>query len=1444
MVREFPGYQILEQLGETPHSVVYRAQTQDHSRTVVLKALNNGAPSAAEIARFRHEYTLISAIDIQGIIRVLDIIDGDGRLALVLEDFGGVALKQVLTQGFTLERFLDLAIRLAQILGQLHQSNIFHRDVNPFNILLNPDSDVLKIADFGISSQMSELGRSVSHPALVEGTLAYISPEQTGRMNCGVDYRTDLYSLGVTFYEMLTGTVPFQSKDPLEIIHAHIAKMPPPPREFKREIPAAVSDIVMKLLAKSAAERYQNGFGLAADLRECRRQWQTTGRITPFTLGTKDISLRFIIPNHLVGRDEELAVLHAAFERASQGAAEIVLVSGEPGIGKSALVHELYKPIAAKRGYFIAGKFDRFHRAVPYSAIIQAFQGLVRQLLAESDTKLQQWRRKLLAALGPNGKVITDVIPEVALIIGNQPDLTELGPEETQNRFHLFFKNFVRVFAADDHPLVLFLDDLQWADIASFTLIQTLATDRHLRHVFYIGAYRDTDAASHHLFTQIRDTIQAARVPIHTIRLGPLNSAQINQFITVLLSCTAETAQPLAQAIHAKTKGSPFFIHQFLKTLYDQKHLRIDPVAGWTWDLEKIRELEATENVVAFMAAKLHDLPGDIQETIKVCACIGNRFDLETLALITGRAMNKLLAGIDRLTQDGLIHRAGNLYRFSHDRIQEAAYSLLDPEERQGIHYRIGNLDVERTPAETRFNRIFYMCDQLNLAGARVAGPSERTRLAQLNLEAGIKAKESAAYAAAVNYLVKGSALLNKDAWRADYELTYALYIELMECRYLNRDFGEAERLFEIIIANCANRRDQARAYYVLIVLYTTLRSPAEAVALGLKALSLFGINISAEVGVPGVLMELLPLMRRLKKIGLSSMADLPVIEDADLNACLDIVFALGTPAYYFNPHLFAKLVLKALNMTLKRRSTMRYAASGLIALATIMQTVFGNYTLGYRLGEMAIKINERFDDRKVAGVVHHIFAFFLHHWQHHARRDLDIYRKAYQLSINAGDFMYAGHSINAAIDCRLSIGEPLDDILAENEKYLDLMKVVKDPFIAARHRENTQLIFNLKGETPSSETLTGPGYDEALHIAKLKEEKNFFGLSYTLLYKVKILYLQGALKQARGVAVELRQYIKSQLGTLQSAEYYFYDALVGTALILDFGAKGHGGVIRRNLRKLRRLARLCPANFQHKYDLVRAEDMAIKKQHREALRCYHEAIEGARKNGYLHEEAIACERLAQFYQAGGITGEAAAYRQRAHRCYATWGATAKVNMLRTSFPELTGTEKHAAALSQEGSTVSHTTDNLDLSTVMQVSQVISKEIKLDRLLQKTMHMCMANAGAQYGFLIMESDGRLLVQASETVDTGNKQVLQATPLDACADLSPAIVNYVLHSGEPLILGNAVQEGDFINDPHVRQRQCKSILCMPISNHGRLKCLLYLENNLTADAFTPERLEIL
>src|ERR1700678_3607717 len=769
------------------------------SPSILLLAPASTQPALETLKKIESEYSLRDELDSAWAVRCLTLSEHRGQMALVFEDPGGETLDRFLPGPMEMTRFLRFAVGTAAALSGLHEKELIHKDVKPTNVLVDTATGQARLMGFGIASRLPRERQAPEPPEFIAGTLAYMAPEQTGRMNRSIDARSDLYALGVTLYQMVTGSLPFTATDPMEWVHCHIARKPPSPSERLHSVPAAVSAVILKLLAKTAEERYQAAAGLERDLRRCLAEWEAQRRIDAFPLGQQDTSDRILIPEKLYGRECEIEILLAAFDRVvTSSRPELVLVSGYSGIGKSSVVNELHKALVPPRGLFAAGKFDQYKRDIPYSTLAQAFQNLVRLLLGKNETELSGWRDALLEAVGPSGRLMIDIVPELKIIIGEQPAVPELPPQDAQRRFQLVFRRFIDVFASPEHPLALFLDDLQWLDTATLDLLEDLLTHPDVHHLMLIGAYRDNEVTGAHPLMQKLAAIKTGGGKVAEITLGPLGREHLGHLVLDALRCESELALSLAQLVHEKTDGNPFFTIQFISSLAEERMLIFDrDTTRWSWDLDRIHAKGYTDNVVDLMVGKLTRLPAETQKALEQLACLGNVADTTMLSIVLGVEEEQVHAALWPAVRQELVDRLAAAYRFVHDRVQEAAYSLIAEGLRGAAHLRIGRLLAERTPLEKREEAIFDIVSQLNRGAALITSPTERLQLAELDLVAGKRAKASSAYASALNYLAAGEVLLSPDAWEHHYELIFELELHRSECEILTGGTAAEERLLK-----------------------------------------------------------------------------------------------------------------------------------------------------------------------------------------------------------------------------------------------------------------------------------------------------------------------------------------------------------------------------------------------------------------------------------------------------------------------------------------------------------------------------------------------------------------------------------------------------------------------------------------------------------------------
>ena len=1479
-------YSIVRELHSGDGALLVAARRIPDGEPVCLKLLARECPTPREVARLRHEHAILQELPLEGVLQIRGIEVWEGGLALVLEAFDGQPLDEV-ARGRRLgtREALRIAASVAGALAEIHRRRVIHKDIRPGNVLVSAATGQVKLTGFGIASRLSREPQRAASPHLLEGSLAYMSPEQTGRMNRALDHRTDLYSLGVTLYELLTSAPPFAATDPVELVHSHIARAPAPPCALAPEVPAVVSEIVMKLLAKAAEDRYETARGLEADLRECLRRWGPGGELDPFPLGLRDRSEELRLPQKLYGREREIAALLSAFERAGGGGAELLLVAGASGVGKSALVHEIHKAAVRRRGgAFVAGKFEQLSTGAPYAPVMQPLRELCRRVLTEPADALARWKERLLGALGPGAPTLGEVLPELTWILGPQPRAPELGPVEAQARLRLAFQDLVRAFSAGERPLVLFLDDLQWADPGSLRLIQAVLTDPERAHLLVIGAYRDGEVGAGHPLSIALAQIRAAGAEGSTIRLAPLSPPEVAELIAEALRCERARAEPLAALVCARTDGNPLFVGQLLQALRDEGLLAFDaPSGAWTWDPAAIEASAITGSVVALMAQKIRRLAAPTQRLLELAACVGHEVDLGTLAVISEQSPAEAAAALWEALAEGLVLPLGADYRlvlagaaapgggpapeldvsfrFSHDRVQQAAYASIPEAQRQEVHLRIGRLMLARgAEVEGPDERLFDVVRHLTLGAARITDPVERLKLARISLEAGRRAKGRADHAAAAGYLEAGRSVLPAGAWEAAHELVFALHAEGAECAYLSGALEAAEALFEILLARGRSAVELARAHDVRLALYVTQGRIEGALRVGREALALVGIEVPEGEAARRAAAdaELAAAGRALAGRRVRDLLDAPEIADEETRAALRLLMSLTMPAAFTSPSLYTFFIARQVNLSLERGHS-DVSAYGYMAYGWIAARVLGRYKEAYEIGRLALDLNDRFENADLTCKLNFMFGAYISFFTRHFRSSLEHFRRAHDAGLRTGDLPYLSYTCVHTAIARIELGDECGAVLEEVERSLALMRRTQDELATTMLTGARQVLINLTGGTRGRETLDDGVFDEAAYEARLAGPgATTIALAYHALRQgLCVLYgdREGALRQtALGEAK-----IEGGVGHHFATELVFHACLALLAPARDSEPAREpardAAALARHRGRLEAWAESCPDNYRHKHLLVLAEAARDAGEGLPAMRLYDQAIAGAREGGFVRDEALGSELCARFHLAGGRERIARAYLIDAYHAYLRWGATAKVEQLAERHPDLlaqigpaaqpAGRPLHAGwgPPDAAGAGLTPQPVALDAVTVLRAAQAISGEILLDRLLGRLLRIVLESAGAQRGVLLLLRDGPLRVEATITLDPDAVRIGLRVPLEAAADLPASIVRFVERTREPVVLGGAAGDERFAGDPYVAAGAARSILCLAMLHQGRLVGVLYLEHRDAAGAFGPARLDL-
>lgn len=1454
---ELPNKKILEMLYNGKQSVIYRAYDRLLGKTVILKLLKEEYPSLTQIANFKHEFELTKDLHSKWpdkIIGVYEILPYQNTFVITLEDFNAISLQIYLNnEPLDLRNFLEVAIKIVEALEAIHSFHVLHRDINPSNILINPKDKHVKLIDFGISTIRSFEPLEPTSINSIEGTLLYISPEQTERMNRVEDYRSDYYSLGISFYEMLTGIVPFKLQDPLKLVHAHIAKKPIKPSTVKSTTPLTLSEIIMKLIAKAPEDRYQSAFGLLEDLRECQSLLASTGSISPFEIAKKDFSPNFQLSEKLYGREAQIESLMNAFEDLKKGFPQLMFITGEAGIGKSRLVHEIYKPLTEQEAYYISGKCDQLKQNIPYHCIVQALHSMVQQIILEGPKEIYKWKGIIQKAVGANGKIITDLIPDLNLIIGNQPELEELGPLESQNRFKSFITMFLQALASNEHPLVLFLDDLQWVDLSTVELISGLFLDKRTTNLFLIGAYRTIDnAPSHPLMHKISE-FERADIAMKTLYLSHLDVKEIN----LLLEDTFRQQNPdtlrLAELCFKKTRGNPFFLNRLLISLYKDGLVWFNLTKRtWTWTLDEIEKRDIANNVIEFMMNKISLLPSQTQRLLQIASYIGNTFNLKLLATIDQLSAKETVLRLDPAIEEGLVIPQDKSYnfidqmedydldfRFLHDRVQQSALLQISSDEAPKLHYAIGKAWLNYSKETDAEKSLFEAVNHLNQAKDLLISEDKKNWLFDLNASAGSKAKNSSAFKEALEYFKQAYSLLPTDSWTLDYRKTYRFFTEYITCLYLFGEFEEAEKTSTLALQNSKTLEDRVHVIQLQINLYVSKSKFNEAIAICLKQLSELGLTIPLHPSTLALTKEYLYTKWNLGRRNILELIDEKELTDEKQKMIVRLLDS-GTAAYYTgNFNLTGMLIFKIVNIVL-REGICKEAVQSFMSYAIMLVTT-GNLKKAEEFGRLAVELSHKYKDPSIEAKMSGVYGLMIRIWSHHWDTLRPFFQASIEKGLQAGDLTatIVGAANILLYDPTLS----LDSLVKEAPFYTNLLRQTKDFQVMGSFKIQFLSKANLNKRLPDPYFFSDEDFDERTALPKFKESNFYSGMAIYYLYKGFVYYHYNELYKARECFQEVSQIERSIYGTPYWIDFTLYSFLNEAALypaMRLFEKHKSWRRLQTKYKQMKQWAKHCPENFSHYQLLMEAEIARITKKTLSAVYLYDQAIKASKGNRYLNAQALCNELAGKFYINSGLENNARTYFHEARYCYHQWGAHAKVKHIEDSHPLFFSPLQEAAFIKDYTSTTSEKTSSqlLDFLSVMKASQVISREIQLPKLVEKMMEVVVENAGADKGVLLLKNKDRLVVEA---LASGGK-------IEVCPDTSVDIPQSILKAAEltkkPIVLADATLSDVYKADPYIITHQPRSLLCIPFFNLGEMKGILYLENSLAKGAFTQDRLDLL
>lgn len=1468
-----PGYTIIEKLSETTRNAVFRAIHDDDAAPVIIK-VSNDILSPRKRALMRHELEIQQMLDHPGIVKPYRIEETVEFAALVLEDFGGLSLKTiVLNKPLSSDEFLKCAVRCAEALEYLHSKEIIHRDIKPSNIIYNPDTGVIKITDFSTAAKLTELNdKALQYNEAIEGTLVYISPEQTGRLNRPVDQRSDLYSLGVSFYEMLTGKTPFNMNDPVEFMYALINKIPEAPHSINPDIPYQLSAIVMKLLAKHADDRYQSASGLLFDLRRCEDEFTEKGTISLFETGKRDVRFRMVVPDEMFGREVELSRISSLFRKVTEGENGVVFVGGNSGVGKSFFVHNFLKKIMKETPCQIGeGKYDLIKSSIPYSAMIEASRMLVKGLYTEDAETIAGWKKVFNDVLGINSGIIADVVPELDVFTENRGSVAHLSAHEKMTLFPVVFQNFIRAFSESGVPLILFLDDLQFADSSSLKLIESIALSPDIRKMCLILSYRSSEDAARRAVIDRLEKMKSGFALFEEITLENLSHDQISQMLCHCFGWEEAKASDFAGLVESKTAGNPLFIRHFLDTAFKEHTIYYNHFdSSWHYNVSRCRNMVVSDNVADLIAFRLTGLPDDALMLLKTASCIGSVFSPDMISHVLERRGDAIHLSFEYLMREQMIipcftkmtsSDEKTYFRFAHDQVHEVAHSLLSEHEAAALHYKIGKTMM--VPGLDDEN-LYEAANHLHHALGIIKEEGDMLAAVSLELAAGRKAKSSAAFEQALVYLYDGKTLLEGVSHSSREDLQYAIYHELAECEYMCGHTETAESYFDLLTDAGKDALSKCAVYVSRIVLYANSGKFIENNRKGAEALNILGY----ELPMPDRIEPVKALTEKKKAefyelVGTRSIEDLLHYKETDDEAvrmAITLINRMLSSAYVSNPAYLGLLCLTSVTLGL-RHGFSPESSYAFMVWGLLLGILSRNYQEGWEYGNLSLKLQERFAEKANRSNVPFVFGNFINHWCRPIKQNISFLWEAYHAGAEIGDFVYASFAANGIARILLSYGHhSLHSVLEQIKPTLIFLRKIKNFPAVERQLLVEHVILNLTGETSHYGSISTERFDEHIHIEKMKAIHYGTGIALYYFYKMMTLYIYEAYAEARTMGSEAMQYLPFIANSMQEADTVFFHTLSLTAQY-PFACKTMNEddlvVIKNNIERMKAWRENAPENFTARLFLLKAEAARISGAVLEAAADYETAAASADENGFTALLAITTERAGFFYSECGFQRLSNCCFRDAYIHYRKWGAYGKIRQMEKNHAHQIPFDiqrlhiRHESGKSDETtssrsvSISSRAYDSIDMASIIKVYQIMSDEIILPKLMEKIMNLVIQNAGATRGVLIIRRNESFFVESEAVFENGEISCrFISKPLPDYQELPHSVINYVNLSGENVVLGSDQTDTMFMTDPYFDMHAPKSAICLPIREHKRLLAVIYLENRDIRDAFTIERIETL